>query len=43
MRAAYKAAGPEAVQGFRAVLEAMMDADMRRHYRKLTETLGSGR
>ncbi|WP_147126692.1 MarR family transcriptional regulator [Shimia ponticola] len=42
MRAAYKAAGPEAVLGFRAVLEAMMDADMRRQYRKLTETLGPG-
>ncbi|MEM1302379.1 MAG: MarR family transcriptional regulator [Pseudomonadota bacterium] len=42
MRAAYKAAGPEAVLGFRAVLEAMMDSDMRRQYRKLTETLGSG-
>jgi len=40
MRAAYKAAGPEAVRGFRSVLEAMMDADMRRQYRKLTDPLG---
>ena len=32
MRAAFRNAGPEAVQGFRAVLEEMMDADMRRHY-----------
>jgi len=38
MRAAYKDAGPEAVQGFRKVLEAMMDADMRRAYVKLRET-----
>lgn len=32
MRAAYVAAGPEAVYGFRTVLEAMMDPDLRRHY-----------
>jgi DNA-binding MarR family transcriptional regulator len=32
MRAAYRAAGPQAVQGFRTVLEAMMDPEMRRHY-----------
>ena len=32
MRDAYRAAGPEAVAGFRAVLEAMMDEDMRRHF-----------
>ncbi|MGR3761137.1 MarR family winged helix-turn-helix transcriptional regulator [Roseobacteraceae bacterium NS-SX3] len=38
MRAAYKEAGPEAVQGFKKVLEAMMDADMRRAYAKLRET-----
>ncbi|CUI01421.1 MarR family winged helix-turn-helix transcriptional regulator [Leisingera aquaemixtae] len=38
MRAAYKDAGPEAVQGFKKVLEAMMDADMRRAYAKLRET-----
>ena len=33
MRAAYAAAGPEAVHGFRSVLEAMMDAELRRLYR----------
>ncbi|NVO56057.1 winged helix-turn-helix transcriptional regulator [Rhodobacteraceae bacterium B1Z28] len=38
MRAAYKDAGPEAVAGFRKVLEAMMDADMRHAYTKLRET-----
>ena len=38
MRSAYKEAGPEAVQGFKKVLEAMMDADMRRVYAKLRET-----
>ncbi len=38
MRAAYKQAGPEAVTGFRAVLEAMMDPDMRRKYRAITES-----
>ena len=32
MRAAYRAAGPDAVEGFRRVLEAMMDSEMRRHY-----------
>ena len=32
MRAAYRTAGPEAVAGFRKVLEEMMDADMRRHF-----------
>ncbi len=32
MRSAYRTAGPEAVAGFRRVLEAMMDADMRRHF-----------
>ena len=37
MRAAFRQAGPEAVVGFRQVLEAMMDSDMRRHYAKLTE------
>jgi DNA-binding MarR family transcriptional regulator len=36
MRAAYRAVGPEAVQGFRQVLEAMMDEDMRRQYRDLS-------
>jgi DNA-binding MarR family transcriptional regulator len=37
MRAAYRAAGPQAVQGFRAVLEAMMDPEMRRQYQGLKE------
>ncbi|KNG93551.1 MarR family winged helix-turn-helix transcriptional regulator [Pseudaestuariivita atlantica] len=37
MRAAYRAAGPEAVVGFRQVLEAMMDPEMRRNYMKLRE------
>jgi hypothetical protein len=32
MRSAYRAAGPEAVAGFREVLEAMMDEDMRLQY-----------
>ena len=38
MRAAYRAAGPQAVQGFRTVLEAMMDADQRRQYQGLKES-----
>jgi len=37
MRAAYRAAGPEAVQGFRTVLEAMMDPDMRKQYQRLKD------
>ncbi|WP_050929646.1 MarR family winged helix-turn-helix transcriptional regulator [Aestuariivita boseongensis] len=37
MRAAYREAGPEAVAGFRQVLEAMMDADMRRTFAKLRD------
>lgn len=32
MRKAYRAAGSEAVAGFREVLEAMMDEDIRQHY-----------
>ena len=32
MRAAYRSAGPAAVAGFREVLEAMMDPDMRRQF-----------
>ena len=31
MRKAYKAAGPDAVQGFRTVMENIMDPNMRRH------------
>lgn len=38
MRAAFRAAGPEAVAGFRNVLEAMMDPDQRRQYHTLRET-----
>ncbi len=37
MRAAFRDAGPEAVAGFRRVLEAMMDKDMRRRYSDLRE------
>ena len=37
MRAAYRAAGPAAVQGFRTVLEAMMDPEMKRQYQTLKE------
>ncbi|MGD9919589.1 MAG: MarR family winged helix-turn-helix transcriptional regulator [Paenirhodobacter sp.] len=38
MRLAYRAAGPQAVAGFRQVLEAMMDPEMRRHYQMLKDT-----
>ena len=38
MRAAYRSAGPEAVSGFRQVLEAMMDADMRRQYYQIRDS-----
>ena len=38
MRAAYRDAGPEAVSGFRLVLEAMMDPEMRRAYGRLKES-----
>ncbi|EAQ12685.1 transcriptional regulator PetP [Rhodobacterales bacterium HTCC2654] len=37
MRAAYREVGPEAVDGFRKVLEAMMDPDMRRHFNALKD------
>jgi len=37
MRAAFRAAGPEAVAGFRDVLEAMMDKDLRRRYHAIRE------
>ncbi|TCP60343.1 DNA-binding MarR family transcriptional regulator [Rhodovulum bhavnagarense] len=37
MRAAYRAAGPEAVAGFRQVLEAMMDPEQRRHFQRLSD------
>ncbi len=38
MRAAYRTVGPEAVAGFRQVLEAMMDADMRQKYYQMRDT-----
>ena len=38
MRDAYRQAGPEAVSGFRTVLEAMMDPEMRRHFVQFKET-----
>jgi DNA-binding MarR family transcriptional regulator len=37
VRAAYRAAGPEAVAGFRQVLEAMMDPEQRRQFAPLSE------
>lgn len=37
MRQAYREAGPEAVAGFRTVLEAMMDPEMRRYCRALRD------
>lgn len=37
MRAAYRAVGPVAVQGFRQVLEAMMDPEMKRQFLALKE------
>lgn len=37
MRDAYRQAGPEAVRGFRQVLEAMMDAELRRKYNGLRD------
>lgn len=38
MRAAYRAAGPAAVAGFRTVLEAMMDPEQRRQYQRESAT-----
>lgn len=37
MRAAYREAGPEAVAGFRQVLEQIMDPDMRKHFSKMKD------
>lgn len=37
MRAAYRKAGPQAVAGFRQVLEAMMDSDIHAQYYALRE------
>ena len=42
MRAAYRAAGPAAVAGFRQVLEAMMDPEMKRHYVTLKDDAHDG-
>lgn len=39
MRAAYRVAGPVAVAGFRQVLEAMMDPEMRRQFTAMKEVL----
>ena len=38
MRAAFREAGPQAVAGFRQVLEHMMDPDMRRHFAATKES-----
>jgi DNA-binding MarR family transcriptional regulator len=38
MRTAYRKAGPEAVAGFRKVLEAMMDQEMQASYTRLKES-----
>ncbi len=40
MRTAFRQAGPEAVAGFRKVLEAMMDPEQRRQYKALREGRG---
>ena len=37
MRAAFRAAGPVAVAGFRQVLEAMMDPEMRRQFQAMKD------
>ncbi|MEM1363934.1 MAG: MarR family transcriptional regulator, partial [Pseudomonadota bacterium] len=37
VRDAYRNAGPDAVSGFRTVLEAMMDPDLRRKYHAIGE------
>ena len=38
MRAAFREAGPEAVAGFRTVLEAMMDPELRQSYIRLKDS-----
>ena len=38
MRMAFRDAGPEAVAGFRQVLEAMMDPEMRHTYTRLKDS-----
>lgn len=42
VRAAYRAAGPAAVAGFRQVLEAMMEPETRRQYEQLSERSRNG-
>ncbi|WP_298361420.1 MarR family transcriptional regulator [uncultured Litoreibacter sp.] len=37
MRAAYREAGPEAVAGFRRVLQQIMDPEMRKHFDQLKD------
>ena len=39
MRSAFRDAGPEAVAGFRRVLESMMEGEMKRQYRSLREAV----
>jgi DNA-binding MarR family transcriptional regulator len=38
MRAAYRDAGPEAVAGFRRVLEQIMDPEMRKHFQVVKDS-----
>ena len=38
MRAAYREAGPEAVAGFRRVLEQIMDPEMRKHFQNVKDS-----
>jgi DNA-binding MarR family transcriptional regulator len=38
MRAAYRDAGPEAVAGFRRVLEQIMDPEMRKHFKNVKDS-----
>lgn len=38
MRAAYRDAGPEAVAGFRKVLEQIMDPEMRKHFQNVKDS-----
>lgn len=40
MRAAFRQTGPEAVAGFKQVLEAMMDSDLRKLYARIKESGG---
>jgi len=41
MRSAYRDVGADAVSGFRQVLEAMMDPEMKRAYWKLRDNEGT--